>query len=321
MKALIIDTSFPAIPAEEGDWHKYMENSGKLAENASREAKMCYVLHLLRHKRNVDAGLLIDTINFAPVEGDMPHIYRAWLWLARMCIYLSKKDFAMAADAAEHSLLALDAIAVKRSEDFLAILAGILYSLALMHNAMGENVRAAKELSKAQKLYERLVKKNECRFATMLTYAVEASTLVFSSRTKQMEVFAQYQELSEKYSSLASAGNHDAIVSLMDSLTKEGDIMMQMGNSRDAMKYYTRALRCHKRLGEPMTKDTLRLSIALARAMMRKQERREKAVQLLTSLQSVARQMAEKDAIREIEDLLNAPDKNFSIMSLLKGIF
>ena len=322
MKALIYDASFPTMPAQTEALCAAINRDGEIPDgDNSIEAKMCYVMYLLKRKRFADAGLLIDTLNYAPSEGDMPLTYRAWLWLSRMGIYLTKKDYMMAADAAEQSLRVLDVVTVKRGENFLAILAGLLYNLASMHHAIGENVRAAKELGKAQKLYERLVKKNQRRFATMLTYAVEASTIVFSSRTKQLEVLAHYQEFSEQFSALASEGNREALASMMNTLTKEGDIMMQMGNSRDAVKYYTKALRCHKRLGGAMTKDALRISIALARAMMRKPERREKAVQLLTTLQPVAQRMGEKEAEQEIDDLLNAKDKNFSIMSLLKGIF
>lgn len=322
MKALIYDTSFPSLPSEFSSVRATIAKTGKLPDDENgREAKMCYALYLLKRRRFADAGLLIDTLNYAPAEDDMPLIYRAWLWLARMSIYLTKKDFIMAADAAEQSLRALDAISIKRGEDYLAILAGILYNLASMHHAMGENVRAAKELSKSQKLYERLVKKHEHRFATMLTYAVEASTIVFTSRAKQMDVLAHYQELSEQYVALAGEGNREALQSLSDTLAKEGDIMMQMGNSRDAVKYYTKALRCHKRLGAPMSKTSLRISVALARAMMRKPDRRDSALQLLTTLQPVAQRLGAKDSMAEIEELLNAKDRNFSIMSLLKGFF
>ena len=65
-------------------------------------------MYLLKRKRFADAGLLIDTLNYAPSEGDMPLTYRAWLWLSRMGIYLTKKDYMMAADAAEQSLRVLD---------------------------------------------------------------------------------------------------------------------------------------------------------------------------------------------------------------------
>ena len=321
MRALQYEASMPTMPAEIDEQRAHINRTGSLPEGeCGLQVKMCYVLYLLKHRRNTDAAMLIDTLNYSP-DIDMPLIGKAWLWLARMSIYIAKKDFTLAIGAAEQSLQALDAIAVKRGEDFLAILAAILYNLASIHNSTGENVRAAKELSKAQKLYERLVKKNEHRFASMLTYAVEASTVIFSSRTKQMEVFSHYQELSEQYSALASEGNREALRSLMETLTKEADLMMQMGNSRDAAKYYSKALRCHKRLGAPMDKDGLHLSIALARALMQKSDRRDTAEQLLLTLQPVAQNLGAKDAAKEIEDLLKAKNRNLSIMSLLKGIF
>ncbi|MGM9802848.1 MAG: hypothetical protein ACI308_01575 [Muribaculaceae bacterium] len=322
MKTLQYDATLPTMPQDLATTCQAVTRSGALPEQAPEciELKMCQALYLLNHKRYADAGLLIDTLNYEPTPGT-PLIYRAWLWLARMSIYVVKNDPLMAADAAEQSLQALSDIAVKRGEDFLAVLAALLYNLAAMHNEGGESVRAAKELTKAQKLYERLVKKNPHRFATMLTYAVEASTVIFTSRNKQLQVFAHYQELSEQYTVMASEGNHDALHSLVDTLTKEGDIMMQMGNSRDAVKYYTKALRWQKRLGTPVGKDQLRLSIALAKALMRKTDRRDTALQLLHSLQPLALQLGAKDSLKEIDELLNAKNRNSNIMTLLKGIF
>ena len=315
MKPLLLHTSLPCAivdTAALGDAAAAGE-SLPADGSASIEEKMCFVLQLLEHGRTGDAAMLLDTINYNP-NALTPALYTAWLWLARMSIYIGRADYLMAGDAAERSLRALDAVVVKKGDDFLAVLAGIIYNLADLYYA-------TKCLSKAQKLYERLVKKDEVRFAPMLTYAVEASMLIFSSRNKQMEVFAHYHDLTEQYSGMVEGGNRDALAQLVDSLQKEGDIMLEMGNHRDAMKYFTKALRYQKRISSEMGLKELSLSIGLARSLMRIANRRDQADQLLASLQPLALRLGAADAQAEIAELLDKKDKNNRIMTLLKGIF
>ena len=322
MKPLLLHTSLPCAivdTAALGDAAAAGE-SLPADGSASIEEKMCFVLQLLEHGRTGDAAMLLDTINYNP-NALTPALYTAWLWLARMSIYIGRADYLMAGDAAERSLRALDAVVVKKGDDFLAVLAGIIYNLADLYYATGDNSRATKCLSKAQKLYERLVKKDEARFAPMLTYAVEASMLIFSSRNKQMEVFAHYHDLTEQYSGMVEGGNRDALAQLVDSLQKEGDIMLEMGNHRDAMKYFTKALRYQKRISSEMGLKELSLSIGLARSLMRIANRRDQADQLLASLQPLALRLGAADAQAEIAELLDKKDKNNRIMILLKGIF
>jgi glycerophosphoryl diester phosphodiesterase len=190
---------------------------------------------------------------------------------------------------------------------------------------MGDNSRAAKELTKAQQLLERLSKRNESRFSALLLMAVEASTEVIKSKTKQMNVLAHYQSASELYMSELDSGDvnetRTAMSNLVETLGKEGDIMLEMGNSRNAGKYYTKALRYQKKLGEKMGHRELTLSIGLAKALMRLINRRTAAEQLLRSLLPLAQRLDATAQVHEIQDLLNNKNKNVNIMTLLKSIF
>ncbi len=321
MKALIHSTSFPSLTKDIADHQKVITETGALPEgDVDLDVKMWHVLYLLENNRQSEAGLLIDTLNYEP-SINTPAIYTAWLWLTRMSIYISHSDYVMAIDAAVNSLHAVERVQVKKGEDFLALIAGMLYNLAAVHHATGENSRATKELSKSQKLYERLAKKNEARFATMLTYAVEASTLIFKSKQKQMAVFAHYHDLTEQYSGMVEGGNVEAVSHLVDSLHKEGDIMLEMGNYRDAMKYFTKALRYQKRISGEMGYKELIMSIGLAHSLMHIAKHRESAEQLLTSLMPLARRLGDVEAQNSIMSLLDKKSKNRTIMSLLKSIF
>ena len=97
--------------------------------------------------------------------------------------------------------------------------------------------------------------------------------------------------------------------------------MLEMGNGRNAVKYYTKALRYQKKLGEKMGERELRLSIGLAKALMRLINRRAAAEQLLRSLLPLAQRLNATAEEHEIQNLLNNKNKNMNIMTLLKSIF
>ena len=162
-----------------------------LDQGIVNEMMMCYTEYLITNKRNREAEQVIENILYDEERiQNLPLLYVAWLWLARMALLIEEGNSSLALGAAESALLELNDHQGKKTEDFNAIVAALLYNLALAHHQMGDNSRAAKELTKAQQLLERLSKRNEARFSAMLLMAVEASTEVIKSKTKQMNVLA-----------------------------------------------------------------------------------------------------------------------------------
>ena len=297
-----------------------------LDEGIVTEIQMCFIDYLISNKRDIEAEQAIEELIYDDERMQrLPELYAAWLWLARMALLIDSGNPSLSLGAAENALLVLSNHLGKKNEDFNAIVVALLYNLALAHHDMGDNSRAAKELTKAQQLLERLAKRNEARFSAMLLMAVEASTEVIKSKTKQMNVLAHYQSASELYMSELGQGDANAtriaMSNLVDTLGKEGDIMLEMGNSRNAVKYYPKALRYQKKLGEKMGMRELTLSIGLARALMRLINRRAAAEQLLRSLLPLAQRLDATAQIHDIQDLLNNKNKNVNIMTLLKSIF
>lgn len=330
MKSLLIESSFPKLSCDLSNFRlQYDVSELHLDEGLTRaavlEIKLLQVLDLITSGRGEDAAPLIDTLVFDESYSDMPRLHVSWLWLARMTIFISNSDFMLALGAAENALTEMVDITNKKKEDFLAILASLLYNLASVHNSLGDNARAKKELTKCQQLFERLVKKNERRFSPMLLYAIEASTSIITSKTKQMEVLKHYDDEVKLYTSMLNNGDskktREALVNLVNSLKKEGDIMLEMGNGRNAAKYYTKALRYQKKVSNHMGHKELQLSIGLAKALNKVANRRESAEQLLQSLQPLARRLNAVNEQIEIENLLNNKSKNTNIMSLLKSLF
>ena len=297
-----------------------------LDDSLVTEMKMCYIEFLIANKRDIEAEQVIEEFIYDDdCMQQLPELYAAWLWLARMALLIDSGNPSLSLGAAENALLVLSTHTGKKTEDFNAIVAALLYNLALAHHDMGDNSRAAKELTKAQQLLERLTKRNDTRFSAMLLMAVEASTEVIKSKTKQMNVLAHYQSASELYMSELDSGDANAtrtaMSNLVETLGKEGDIMLEMGNGRNAVKYYTKALRYQKKLGDKMGERDLKLSIGLAKALMRLINRRAAAEQLLRSLLPLAQRLDATVEVHEIQDLLNNKNKNMNIMTLLKSIF
>ncbi len=290
------------------------------------EMQMCYIEYLIANKRDIEAEQVIEELIYDDdLMQRLPELHAAWLWLARMALLIDGGNPSLSLGAAENALLVLSGHMGKKTEDFNAIVASLLYNLALAHHDMGDNSRAAKELTKAQQLLERLTKRNDARFSALLLMAVEASTEVIKSKTKQMNVLAHYQSASELYMSELNSGDANAtrtaMSNLVDTLGKEGDIMLEMGNGRNAVKYYTKALRYQKKLGDKMGERDLQLSIGLAKALMRLINRRAAAEQLLRSLLPLAQRLDAIAEVNEIQNLLNNKNKNTNIMTLLKSIF
>ena len=332
MNSLPITVAMPRLNNDMTSARAQMAVAGTMPSNKGlddaivTEMKMCYIEYLITNKRDLEAEQVIEEFIYDDERmQQLPQLHAAWLWLVRMALLIDGGNPSLSLGAAENTLLVLSNHVGKKTEDFNAIVATLLFNLALAHHGMGDNSRAAKELTKAQQLLERLTKRNEVRFSAMLLMAVEASTEVIKSKTKQMNVLAHYQSASELYMSQLDSGDANAtrtaMSNLVETLGKEGDIMLDMGNGRNAVKYYTKALRYQKKLGERMGERDLHLSIGLAKALMRLINRRAAAEQLLRSLLPLAQRLDATAEITEIQDLLNNKNKNVNIMTLLKSIF
>ena len=332
MSSLPISVALPRLKNDMTIAQAQMASSGTmppskgLDENIVTEMQMCYIEYLIVNKRDLEAEQVIEEFIYDDDRmQQLPELYAAWLWLARMTLLIDGGNPSLSLGAAENTLLVLSNHQGKKTEDFNAIVASLLFNLALAHHDMGDNSRATKELTKAQQILERLAKRNETRFSALLLMAVEASTEVIKSKTKQMNVLAHYQTASELFMSELNSSDANAtraaMSNLIDTLGKEGDIMLEMGNSRNAVKYYTKALRYQKKLGEKMGLRDLQLSIGLAKALMRLINRRAAAEQLLRSLLPLAQRLDATTEVYEIQDLLHNKNKNVNIMTLLKSIF
>ncbi len=208
MDQLLIDVSTPAFQTDITALTSALEASGKEPDFTSlntqqrQDLTVWWVRQLMCQGHDSEAATCIDNAVFDDDVDEWPRLYHSWLWLVRMTIFIKSDDYILALGSAENALNVMVEVTNKRHEDFLAILASLLYNLAIVHSQTDDNSRAVKELTKAQKLLERLVKRNNTRFSAMLLNAVEASTSIYKNRTNQMNILAHYQQTTELYTAM-----------------------------------------------------------------------------------------------------------------------
>lgn len=251
---------------------------------------------------------------------EMGGLLAVWREMVRVqcCAEASRYD-AVIGHCAE-ALRLLLAIDDRRSIDFLALVAGVLHSLAFAHYKLGNNKRAEKELVKSQKILDRLAKRDNLRFAATLVQALAASTDIFRSKLKLMNLLAHYQVAADLYQDKVASGVSTAVVSLVDALKKQGDLHLQMCNYRDAVKFYTKALRYAKKVNPTIDLQQLQISVNMAKALLNIINRHAAGHRLLESLEPIAAKLGAAAELAEIKSLQSAPD-GVDFISMLKKLF
>ncbi len=219
-------------------------------------------------------------------------------------IYL-QADMAGEAKVSAASTLTLLAQQSKRKDEpFLAILASLLYDIALMHDARDEHRQAERAIEKSIKLFTRLAKVNPTRYGSPHLMALNASTTIFKSRVKQTKTLAEHQMAANTYLRMLSDGIEDAGMRLVESLTAEGRTLVKMNRHREAIQYFTRALKYLTKIDSNFSYRHLELSIDLGEALLNVKTTREKGIHLLNTMLYKANKINADDLHRRIVDIL-----------------
>lgn len=254
-------------------------------------------------------------------EGHLLNIHSALMQiLTALYIENGNMDQATATAAATLNLLAQEP--KRKDEPFLSVLGALLYDIAYLHGERKEYKQAERELEKSLKIFERLAKTNPERYAPAHVMALNAATAVYRNRVKQAELLAHYQVATSTYLQLMDSGVEDAATRLVDSLTSEGDTLAQMGRHREAIQYYTRALKYLTKFEDEFSLRQLNLSIALGESMLQIAAMRDKGVHLLNTMLHKATKINASEAHRRIVDsLVNAKSRSLDILGLWHKVF
>lgn len=237
-------------------------------------------------------------------------------------IYL-KAD--MTADALQSAASALNLLAQepkRKDEPFLQVLATLLYDIARLHDSRGEHKQAERAIEKSLKLFERLSKLNRERYGSAHLLALNASTSIYQSRIKQTNILAQYHASANAYLLQMNQGIADAGMRLVETLTEEGRTLAKMNRRREAVQYFTRALKYLSKIDPEFSRRHLELSIDLGEALLSVKATREKGIHLLNTMLYKATKINADDLHRCIVDiLLNAKNDSLDIFGFWHKLF
>lgn len=254
-------------------------------------------------------------------SGKLLDIHAA-LMQAITAIYISdhRVDEALTSAASTLTLLAQEPR--RKDEPFLSVLASLLYDIALIHFGLSQYRQAEREIEKSMKIFQRLAKSNPERYSSAVTLAMNASTQVFRSREKQTKMLAEYHEATETYLRQTGEGVEGAGMRLVESIAEEGRTLVKMNRQREAVQYFTRALRYLTKIDPTFNRLQLQLSIDLGEALLAIKGSREKGIHLLNTMLYKATKIGANDEHRQIVDiLLNAKNNSLDIFGFWHKLF
>ncbi len=210
----------------------------------------------------------------------------------------------------------------RRDEPFLSVLAAILYDVARLHSFRGEFRQAEREIEKSAKIYERLARMDSDRYGAAHLLVVAAATRTYTSRVRQANMLAHFHTATGAYMDMLGKGAEGAADKLVESLEQEGKTLARMGRHREAVQYFTRALKYLTKIKPEMSIHQLELSVNLGEALLQVKGSRDKGVHLLnTLLHKASRLNADELHKRIVEILLNTRTGGVDILGFWHKIF
>jgi hypothetical protein len=171
-------------------------------------------------------------------------------------------------------------------------------------------------------IFERLARLNPDRYGPAHMMSVNAATQIYRSRERQTAALANAHEATAAYLTDAAAGVEGAAMLLIDSLAQEGRTLAKMSRQREAVQYFTRALKYLAKLQPDFGLQHLELSIDLGEALLEVKATREKGVHLLNTMLHKATKLNADDQHRRIVEILyNAKHGSIDILSFWHKLF
>ena len=191
-----------------------------------------------------------------------------------------------------------------------------------MHNSSGQHTQAERAIEKSMKLFDRLAKANPSRYGSPHLMAINASTAIYHSRDKQLRTLAEYQMAANTYMRMLSDGIEDAGMRLVETLTNEGHTLAKMNKHREAIQYFSRAIKYLTKISPEFDRQHLVLSIDLGEALLANKPTREKGIHLLNTMLYKANKINAGDQHRRIvEILLNTKNPTLDIFGFWHKLF
>lgn len=170
------------------------------------------------------------------------------------------------------------------NREFRAALTGLLFDLAEIHFELKDYKQSEKELEFLFKVLDGLIREDAERFARYHILAMELSTRILRSRKKTLDMLVKQQQNTGMLYEKVNAGVAAATDRLVESLCNVGQLLASTGDYRAAMKFYAEAIRLSKKRSGRVNRKEIRMTIDMARIMMRVRQMRQRAKRLLNAI-------------------------------------
>ena len=170
------------------------------------------------------------------------------------------------------------------SHDFRSLLIGVLFDLSEIHFELKDYKQSEKELETLFKVLEGLVKEDADRFGKYHVMAMELSTRILRSRKKTLDLLVKQQMNAGVLYDKVNSGVSAATDRLIESLRNVGELLASTGDYRAALKFYSEAIKLSKKRAGKVTRKEVKMSIEMAKIMMRVSSMRPRAKRLLEAV-------------------------------------
>lgn len=168
--------------------------------------------------------------------------------------------------------------------EFRVVLALLLFDLAEIYYELKDYKQSKKELETLFYLLENLIKVDAERFAEYHILAMELSTRILRSRKKALEMLARQQIAAGVLYDKVNAGVVAATDKLVDTLRNIGELLVSSGDYKAALKFYSEAIKLSKKRTGKVTRKEIKMTVEMAKVMMRVSSMRPRALRLLEAV-------------------------------------
>ena len=189
------------------------------------------------------------------------------------------------------------------NEEFKAILVALIFDLAEIHYELKDFKRSEKELDALFKVLDPLVIKNPDRFGRLNILAMELSTRILRSKKKTIDMLARQQINVDALTEKVNSGISSATDRLVDSLCNVGRLLASSGDYREAMKFFSEAIRISKKRTGKVNKKEIKMTVEMAEIMIRVKSMRPRAERLLDAVLPHAIAQEETELEQQIHTL------------------
>lgn len=197
-----------------------------------------------------------------------------------------------------------------QNPEFRLLFVALLFDLAEIHYALKNYKQSEKEVETLFKVLDNLVKYDEERFREYHILAMELSTRILRSRKKALDLLVKQQITTGSLYDKVNSGVKAATDKLVDSLCTTAQLLASTGDIREALKFYSEAIKLSKKRTGRVTLKEVKMSVEMAEVMNRIRSMKPRAKRLLETILPHAVALKAVEQEQDIISLLEVIEAN-----------